>query len=214
MSIGIIGSGALGSNVARALGKKGIPATISNSRGPASLAALVAELGSSIKAGTVEEAASADIVVAAVRWADVEKVFSALPAWDGRIVIDGTNPVEFLDPNSPEAKDSSNPLAAYGIKAVDLDGKHSSEVFSQFVPGARVVKAFNHLDVNVLSEPEVAGGKRVLFYSGDDAAAKAQVKRIIEDCGFSPVDLGSLDVGGRLASLPFGPLSAQNFIKI
>lgn len=214
MSIGIIGSGALGANVARALAKKGIAATISNSRGPASLAALVQELGPSIKAGTTAEAASADIVVAAVRWTDVEKVFGGLPAWNGRIVIDGTNPVEFLDPNSPDAKDPSNPLAAYGIKAVDLGDKHSSEVFKQFVPGARVVKAFNHLDVNVLREPEVSGGKRVLFYSGDDAAAKTAVRQVLEDIGFAPVDLGSLDVGGRLATLPFGSLAAQNFIKI
>lgn len=214
MSIGIIGSGALGADVARALAKKGIAATISNSRGPASLAALVQELGPSITAGTTAEAASADIVIAAVRWIDAEKVMSGLPAWNGRIVIDGTNPVEFLDPNSPDAKDPSNPLAAYGIKAVDLGGKHSSDVFRHFVPGARVVKAFNHLDVNVLSAPEVAGGKRVLFYSGDDAAAKSEVRKLIEAIGFAPVDLGSLDVGGPLASLPFGSLAAQNFIRI
>lgn len=214
MSIGIIGSGALGANVARALAKKGIAATLSNSRGPDSLAALVQELGPSIKAGTTSEAASADIVVAALRWVDAEKVLSGLPAWKGRIVIDGTNPVEFLDPNSPDAKDPSNPLAAYGIKAVDLGGKHSSEVFKEFVPGARIVKAFNHLDVKVLSEPEVAGGKRVLFYSGDDAAAKAEVRKILEDIGFAPVDLGPIDVGGPLASLPFGSLAAQEFIRI
>jgi predicted dinucleotide-binding enzyme len=214
MSIGIIGSGALGSNVARILAKAGITATISNSRGPESLASLVGELGPPIKAGTVEEAASADIVLAAVRWVDAEKVFSRLPAWNGRIVIDGTNPVEFFDPNSPDAKDASNPLAAYGIKAVDLGDKHSSQVFRQFVPGARVVKAFNHLDVNVLKEPQVAGGQRVLFYSGDDAAAKADVRKIIEATGFFAVDLGALDVGGPLASLPYGALSSHNFIKI
>jgi len=214
MSIGIIGSGALGSNVARILAKHGIAATLSNSRGPDSLAPLVRELGPFIKAGTVAEAASADIVFAAVRWTDAEKVLGALPAWNGRIVIDGTNPVEFLDPNSPDAQDPNNPLAAYGIKAVDLGGKYSSEVFQQFVPGARVVKAFNHLDVNVLQQPEVAGGRRVLFYSGNDAAAKAEVRKIIEGTGFFPVDLGSLDVGGPLASLPFGALSTHNFIKI
>jgi predicted dinucleotide-binding enzyme len=214
MTIGIIGSGALGSNVARALAKKGIRAIISNRRGPDSLAALAQELGPFIQAGTVAEAASADIVLAAVRWVDAEKVLRALPAWNGRIVIDGTNPVEFLDPDSPDAKDPGNPLAAYGIKAVDLGGKYSSEVFAQFVPGARVVKAFNHLDVNVLHQPEVAGGQRVLFYSGDDAAAKAEVRKLIEATGFCPVDLGALDVGGRLAELPFGPLAAQNFIRI
>jgi predicted dinucleotide-binding enzyme len=214
MSIGIIGAGALGSNLARILAKASISATISNSRGPASLAALVEELGPSITAGTVEQAASADIVFAAVRWTDAEKVFAALPAWNGRIVVDGVNPVEFLDPNSPDASDPSNPLAAYGIKAVDLGNKHSSQIFSQFVPGARVVKAFNHLDVNVLREPKTAGGNRVLFYSGDDADAKAQVRGIIEATGFFAVDLGGLDVGGPLASLPFGPLSSHNFIKI
>lgn len=66
----------------------------------------------------------------------------------------------------------------------------------------------------MFSAPEVTGGKRVLFYSGDDAAAKTEVRKIIEDTGFVPVDLGTLDVGGPLASLPFGPLAAQNFIRV
>jgi len=214
MSIGIIGSGALGSNVARMFAKRGIAATITNRRGPASLAPLIAEVGPSIRAGTLEEAASADIVLVALRWVDLEKVLGGLPAWNGRIVVDATNPVEFLDPNSAAAKDPSNPLAAYGIKAIDLGGKYSSQVFRQLVPGARVVKAFNHLEVRVLPQPEVAGGRRVLFYSGDDDAAKADVRKIMETAGFFPVDLGTLDVGGPLASPPFGPLGAANFIKI
>jgi predicted dinucleotide-binding enzyme len=214
MSIGIIGAGGLGSNVARALAKKGIAATISNSRGPASLAPLIEEVGPTIKAGTLAEAASAEIVLVAVRWVDLGKALRGLPAWNGRIVIDGTNPVEFLDPDSPDAKDPSNPLAAYGIKAIDLGGKYSTEVFREFVPGARVVKAFNHLDVRVLAQPEASGGQRVQFYSGDDAAAKAEVRKILEAIGYFPVDLGSLAVGGRLAELPFGSLASTNFIKI
>jgi predicted dinucleotide-binding enzyme len=213
MSIGIIGSGALGSNVARMLAKCGIAATITNRSGPSSLAPLIAELGSSITAGTIEQAASAEIVLIALRWADLEKALGTLPAWNGRIVIDATNPVEFLDPDSPDRKDPSNPLAAYGIKLIDLGGKHSSRVFSQLVPGARVVKAFNHLDVHLLSQPEVAGGRRVLFYSGDDTAAKSDVRKIMEAAGFHPVDLGTLDVGGPLASLPFGPFAAGSFVK-
>ena len=212
MSIGIIGSGGLGANVARVLAKRGIAATISNSRGPASLASLVAEVGPSIKAGTVAEAASADIVLVAVRWESLSEVLSGMPAWNGRIVIDGTNPVEFLDPNAP--KDPTNPLADWGIKAIDLGGKHSSAVFSELVPGARVVKALNHLDVNVLTQTEVSGGTRVQFYSGDDAAAKAEVRKILEAVGYVAVDLGKLDVGGPLAQLPFGPLAGINFIKI
>jgi predicted dinucleotide-binding enzyme len=214
MSIGIIGAGALGSNLARILAKNGIVATISNSRGPDSLASLVEELGPSITAGTLEQAASADIVFAAVRWVDAERILGGLPAWNGRIVVDGTNPVAFIDPNSPDANDPSNPLAAYGIKVVDLGGKDSSAVFETYVPGARVVKAFNHLDVNVLKEPEVAGGKRVLFYSGNDADAKGEIRKLIEATGFAAVDLGALEVGGPLASLPGGSLSTHAFIQI
>jgi 8-hydroxy-5-deazaflavin:NADPH oxidoreductase len=200
--------------VARLLAKNGISATIANSRGPESLRGLVGELGPSIKAGTAKEAASADIVLVAVPWVDLEKALGDLPAWNGRIVIDGTNPVAFLDPDSPDAKDPNNPLAAYGIKAIDLGGKHSSEVFRELVRGARVAKAFNHLDASVLPEPALSGGKRTLFYSGDDAGAKAEVRKIIEQTGYFPVDLGGPDVGGPLASLPFGSLAAINFIKI
>src|SRR5260370_6570715 len=162
MSIGIIGAGALGSNAARLLAKSGISATIANSRGPESLSGLVGEFGPSVKAGTVGEAASADIVLVAVRWVDLGKALGGLPAWNSRIVIDGTNPVAFLDPDSPDAKDPNNPLAAYGIKAIDLGGKHSTEWFRECVPGARVVKAFNHLNVKILPETAAIGRPRAL----------------------------------------------------
>lgn len=214
MSIGIIGAGGLGSNAARLLAKNGISATIANKRGPESLGKLVKELGPSIQAGTVKEAAAADVVLVAVRWVDLEKALGDLPPWNGRIVIDATNSVAFLDPDSPDAKDPSNPLAAYGIKAIDLGGKHSSQVFREFVPGARVVKAFNHLDANVLPMPAALGGQRVLFYSGDDASAKADVRNLIERTGYFGVDLGVLDVGGPLTSIPFGSLATVNFVNL
>jgi F420-dependent NADP oxidoreductase-like protein len=120
-------SSALGSNAARLLVKSGVSATIANSGGPQSLSRLVGELGPSVKAGSVEEAATADMVLVAVRWVDLEKALGGLPAWNDRIVIDGTNPVAYLDPDSPDAKDPTNPLAAYGIKAIDLGGKHSAK---------------------------------------------------------------------------------------
>ncbi|MDP2714550.1 NADPH-dependent F420 reductase [Rheinheimera sp.] len=214
MTIGILGSGALGSNVARALANQGLAAIIANRSGPESLATLVKELGPTITAGTLQQAAQADIVVVAVPWVAIESLLGSLPDWHNRIVIDGTNPVLFLDPDSADAKDPTNPLAAYGIKAIDLGGKSSSAVVQDLVPGARVVKAFNHLDVTVLSEPEVAGGKRTLFYAGDDAAAKAEVRSLLETCGYFAVDLGSLDSGGRLMELPFGALATHNLIKI
>ncbi len=187
---------------------------ISNSRGPESLRATLEKLGPTIKAVTTAEAAKADIVVLAVRWVDLPAVLAGLPAWKDRIVIDGTNPVAFLDPDSPDAKDPNNPLAQYGIKAVDLGGRLSSEVVSELVPGARLVKAFNHFNSELLPQPDVSGGRRVLFYSGDDVAAKTDVRTLIEQLGLFPVDLGQLKVGGALSTLPFGSLGDINFIKI
>ena len=119
----------------------------------------------------------------------------------------------FIDPDSPDATDPSNPLRQYGIKAIDLGARHSSGVLAELVPGARVVKAFNHLEVSVLSEPQASGGQRVLFTAGDDAAAKAEVGKLIETIGFLPVDLGSLETGGPLMQLPFGSLATTNFVK-
>lgn len=213
MSIGIIGVGALGTNLARALARRGLPAVISNSRGPASLAALVAELGPAITAVTTEDAARADMVVLGVRWGDLPAALTGLPDWDGRIVVDATNPLAAVDPDAPEASDPSNPLAAYGLRVVDTGGRLSSEVVRDLVPGARLVKAFNHFGVELLPHPEVSGGQRVLFYSGDDAAAKAEVRTLIEQLGMYPVDLGALHVGGTLAAMPFGPLAGAEFVK-
>ncbi len=94
MTLGIIGSGAIGTAFARALSRAGVEAMISNSRGPQSLNELVRELGPSIKAGTREEAARADVVFVAVNWTKLRAALGDLPHWKGRIVIDANNPVE------------------------------------------------------------------------------------------------------------------------
>ena len=213
MTIGIIGAGAIGSNIARLFVKSGISATIANSRDPASLAQLVAELGPSIQAVTADEAASADIVFVAVRWVDVDKALSGLPAWDGRIVIDTTNAVEFLERDSPETNDPSNPLAAYGIRAVDLGETYSSAIVRDLVPGARLVKAFNHLEADLLAQSP-SNGQRAIFYSGDDADAKVEVRKLIERTGSFPVDLGPLNFGNALTSPPFGSFAGVDLVKI
>lgn len=213
MSIGIIGAGAIGSNLARLLAKSRIEATIANSRGPASLAPLVAELGPFIRAGTTADAASADIVFIAVRWADIEKTLAGLPTWNGRIVIDATNAVEFLEPGSSETKDPSNPLAVFGIRTVDLGDRYSSAIVGDLVPGARLVKAFNNLEAALVGNPP-SNGQRTIFYSGDDEGAKAMVRELIEQTGYFPVDLGSLKVGNSLTAPPFGSLSGVDLIKM
>jgi predicted dinucleotide-binding enzyme len=196
-SIGIIGAGNIGQAFAKALARNGIAATISNSRGPDSLAGLVQEIGPTIEAGTREEAASKDIVLVAVNWSKLPRALKGLPNFGGRIVIDANNPIEA-------------PL----FRPAELNGRLSSEVFADLVPGARVVKAFNHLQPHLLSgDPTAEGGRRVLFYSGDNARAKAEVGGLIERLGFFGVDLGPLSVGGSLVQFPGGPLPAHNFVR-
>jgi len=198
MSIGIIGAGNIGLAFAKTLSRAGIAATIANSRGPDSLKESVATLSPTIKAGTREQAASADIVVIAVNWSKLPAAVAGLPAWGGRIIIDANNPIEA-------------PL----FKPVDLHGRISSQVVADLVSGARLVKAFNHLRADVLaSDPRADGGRRVLFYSGDDSAAKAEVGALIDRLGFAGLDLGPLALGGKLAQFPGGPLPNQNLVRI
>jgi predicted dinucleotide-binding enzyme len=198
MSIGIIGAGSIGLAVAKTLARAGIAATIANSRGPESLKQSVAALGPAITAGTREQAAAADIVFIAVNWSKLPAALAGLPDWGGRIVVDANNPIEA-------------PL----FKPVDLHGLVSSQVVADLVPGARLVKAFNHLRADVLaSDPRADGGRRVLFYSGDDSTAKAEVGALIDRLGFAGIDLGSLAIGGRLAQFPGGPLPNQNLVRI
>ncbi|MDH4580575.1 NADP oxidoreductase [Pseudomonas sp. BN415] len=196
-SIGIIGAGAIGAAFAKALARQGIEAVIANSRGPESLAELVRDLGPTIKAGTREQAAAQDIVLVAVNWSKLPTALAGLPDFTGRIVIDANNPIEA-------------PL----FKPAELHGRLSSEVFTDLVPGARVVKAFNHLQPQLISgNPASEGGRRVLFYSGDDARAKVDVGGLIERLGFFGIDLGALAMGGRLVQFPGGPLPALNLVR-
>lgn len=196
-TIGIIGAGAIGSAFARALARQNINVVIANSRGPDSLAGLVADLGPTVRAGTVQQAAAQPMVLVAVNWSRLPEALSGLPDFAGRIVIDANNAIKV-----PE------------FEAVDLQGRASTEVFSEWVPGARVVKAFNHLLARLLeADPTSEGGKRVLFLTGDDVQARGEVAQLIERLGFFAVDLGPLSVGARLTQFPGGPLPVLNLVK-
>jgi predicted dinucleotide-binding enzyme len=195
MSIAIIGAGAIGSAIARTLSARGIPASIANSRGAESLAGLAAELPD-IRPVSVAEAAKADIVFLTVPWSKIPGAVRGLGPWQGRIVVDTNNPIE-----------------APAFRAVDIGGRASSDVIAELVPGARVVKAFNHLQAALLAgDPQAEGGRRVLFVSGNDAAAKADVAKLIERLGFFPLDLGGSEAG-RLHQFPGGPLPTLNLVK-
>lgn len=190
-SVGIIGAGRIGLAMAQTALRAGRQVVIANSRGPESLTSIVEELGDGVSAGTVKDAAAADIVVLAVMWPQVPEAVEGLE-WDGRIVIDPTND---FDPS-------------------DLDGRTSSEVVADLVAPARVVKAANTLGAAVLgSDPHQAGGRRALFLSGDDAEAKSEVVALFEDAGFVAVDLGGLRVGGHMQQVG-APLAGLNLILL
>jgi predicted dinucleotide-binding enzyme len=189
--IGIIGAGRIGKAMARTALRAGRSVVIANSRGPESLTSLVSALGDGVSAGTVHRAAAADIVVVAVPWPRVAQALESLE-WSGQIVIDATND---FDPS-------------------DLNGRTSSEVVADLARGARVVKAANTLAAAVLgSDPKEAGGRRVIFLSGDDVDAKAEVTSLFDDAGFFTIDLGALITGGVMQQLG-APLAGVNLIRL
>ena len=190
-SVGIIGAGRLGQAMARSALRAGRRVVIANSRGPESLVSVVSELGDGASAGTVERAAAADIVALAVPWNRVPDAVRGLDV-NGRIVIDTTN----------------------DWAADDLNGRTSSELVAELVPGARVVKAANTLGADVLgSDPREAGGRRVIFVAGDDADAKEEVVALFEDAGFAAIDLGDLAAGGAMQQIHH-PLAGLNLIRL
>jgi len=194
MSIGFIGLGRIGKALAQKSVKAGNRVILSNRRGPGSVTSYVAELGPLASAGTVTEAAKAEVVFLAVRWADISQALQCLPNWEGRIVVDTTNPI-----------------LADGTY-VDLGERTSSELVAAQLPGARVVKAFNSLFAAwIENEPVQPAGKRVVFVSGDEAEAKRIVKRLISAMGFAPVDLGGLVEGGSMQQAG-KPLAALNLL--
>jgi predicted dinucleotide-binding enzyme len=190
-SVGIIGAGRIGQAMAKIARRAGRQVVIANSRGPESLTGVVQDVGDGVSAGTVKDAAAADIVVLAVMWPDVPRAVEGLE-WEGRILIDPTND---FDPS-------------------DLDGRTSSEVVADLVAPARVVKAGNTLAAAVLgSDPHEAGGQRVMFLSGDDADAKSDAGGLFEDAGFFVVDLGGLREGGQMQQAG-APLAGHNLIRL
>lgn len=195
-TVGIIGAGSAGQAFARVAQRASRKVVIANSHGPQSLAAVVDDLGAGVSAGTVGEAAASAMVVIAVPWASVPEAV-ANQAWEAKIVVDQTNPYIF-----PE------------MKLADLGGRSSSEIVAELVEGARVVKAANTLGAGLLgSDPHEAGGRRVLFLSGDDGAAKAVVADLFEGAGFFPIDLGDLATGGPMQQAG-GPLPGLNLVRL
>ena len=181
MVIGIIGSGNIGSTVARLAVAAGHRVLISNSRGPGSLSDLVNGLGPNAKASTPAQAiAGGDIVVLAVPFRDRDALFASGIDLRGKIVVDAMN--------------------AYtaDFKVMDLGGKGSSEIVAGELPGARSVKGFNTLYSATLAggaRPKGSAERIVLPLASDDAEAKKLVAQFVDSIGYDPFDTGALKDG-------------------
>jgi len=176
MKIGTIGAGHIAKAFTKHVAGAGHEVIMSNKTGPSSLSPELDEFGPNVKAGTIEQALDAEIVLLSIPWSEVAAVLSMARSWKGQIILDTTNAISFPD---------YNPL--------DLKGKASSQIVAEMAKGAKVVKAFNTLAAATLaSDPRVGAGNRVIFISGDDQGAKMTVLDLLENMGFAGVDLGGL----------------------
>jgi predicted dinucleotide-binding enzyme len=197
MSHAIIGFGAVGQALARMFARRNIEVAVASRRSPEALAPQATAIGPTIHPKSLSEALEADIVMLAVPFWQHREVAGARASWQGKIVIDVTN--------------------ALGVPVADLGGLPSSTVISRALPGARLVKAFNHLPAGVLAQdPEIKGRRRVAFLSGDDESATATVAALVERLGYAPVSLGRIAEGGLLVQArdkTWAPLIFQDLFK-
>lgn len=184
-TIGFIGAGHIGGQLARLAVAHGYDVVLSNSRGPESLAGLVRELGPRARAATAEQAAQAgDLVVVTIPL----KVYRSVPVAPlaGKIVIDTNNYYPQRDGH---------------IRELDDESTTTAELLQAHLPTSKVVKAFNHIQAAHLTAHAQAPGtpnRRALVIAGDDADAKATVARLIDQFGFDTVDAGPLSEGWRI----------------
>ena len=198
MSYSIIGFGNIGQALARLFARKNIEVAVASRRPPESLRPLAREIGPTIKAQSPADALEADVVFLAIPFSQHRDVAKARASWKGKLVVDVTN--------------------AFGVPVEELDGLPSSAVIAKALPGARVVKGFNHLAAKTLrADPDFNGGRRVVFLASDDDDAIPRVAALAEQLGFAPVPLGKLAEGGALVGArgrSWGPLIFQDFFKL
>lgn len=203
-TLAVMGTGRIGSTVARLAIAAGYDVTLANSRGPESLAGLVAELGPHARATSADDVtADAELVVVAVP----AGVYAALPmaALAERVIIDTSN---------------YNPGRDGDIPALDDGSTGPSMLLQQLVGSSPVVKAFNtifYLHLAALARPHGAADRSTLPIAGDDTAAKTAVSSLLDDLGYDTLDIGPLSeewriVPGRPAyGLPYVAGHAGNF---
>jgi len=184
-TLGIIGAGHIGSQVARAAIAAGYDVVIANSREPETLAALVAELGEHARAATAADAAAAgDVVVVTVPF----KSYASIPVEPlaGKIVIDTNNYYWERDGHVP---------------ALDEGRDTVTGLLQEHLPTSRVAKGFNHImakDITTDGRPAGAADRRALATASDFADAAAFVTGLYDQFGFDTVNVGPLSESWRV----------------
>lgn len=197
MRIGFIGAGTVTRTFGRHLINAGHEIIISNSRGPETLAGLVADLGPGATAGTKTHAAESAAVILATNWVNVPEALKNID-WHGRILIDATN--AHIGPKPDISRDGVNK------SLIALDRRNSSEMVAELAVGAKLVKAISNMPMAWIQDFSSHKPKTVIFASGDDSEAKKIVIDLIDSIGFVAIDLGSLAEGGTMQQLG-APLS-------
>ncbi|MCY7326893.1 MAG: NADPH-dependent F420 reductase [Microbacteriaceae bacterium] len=184
-TLGIIGAGNIGSQLARKAVQNGFDVVISNSRGPQTLADLIAELGPQATAGTTFETAEAgDVVVVTIPLRNIGQVPAAPLV--GKVVIDTNNYYPERDGN---------------IELLDTESATVSGLLQGHLPDSRVVKGFNHIPAPEITTDGTAPGtpgRRALAIAGDDDTAKSVLTDLYDRFGFDAVDVGTLDDSWRI----------------
>lgn len=184
-TLGIIGAGHIGSQVARVAVANGYDVVIANSRGPETLADLVAELGDRATAATAADAAAAgDAVVVTVPLGKIDEL--PVEQLAGKIVLDTNNYYFERDGH---------------IEALDRGETTTSELLQAQLPTSRIAKAFNHIfaaDITTDGSPAGTPDRRALATAGDDAEAVAFVTRFYDEAGFDTVNVGPLSESWRV----------------
>ncbi|TBN56284.1 NADP oxidoreductase [Glaciihabitans arcticus] len=183
-TIGFIGAGHIGSQVARAAIERGYDVVLSNSRGPETLSELIAELGPQARAATSTEAAAAgDFVVVTVPLKNYKDVPVAELA--GKIVIDTNNYYFERDGH---------------IAELDNGTATVSGMLQEHLPESRVVKAFNHItfgDITTDGTPAGSENRRALAVSSDFDDATELAVSLLDEFGFDAVVVGPLSESWR-----------------
>jgi NADPH-dependent F420 reductase len=181
MKVAVIGTGNMGSGIAKLLTPK--HDVVVGSRDPDKAAKVASDLGADRGASYGESAQDAEVIFLAIPWTAVDETLPQLGNVTGKVIVDLTNP--YVDG-----------------KLQLHDGTSDAEIIQSKAPDARVVKGWNTIFGQVLANgPDFGGVPASVFLAGDDEQAKSAVSELARDMGFEPIDCGELEKARRLERL-------------